>query len=98
MLVTASEPDYNTSLGLSIGALFLVLAGVAAIGRWWAIGIVSVFSGLLTVAAIGQLLDRIESGSTSQLLTVLTFQSLTLTAATAGLIAATRAYRASHAS
>lgn len=98
MLVTALEPEYNTAVGLAIGLVFLAMAALAATGRWWAIGVVAVLSGLLTLAAIGQLSDRIEYGSTGAVLTVLGFQALTLTACATGLIAATRTYRASHAS
>jgi hypothetical protein len=96
MLITAIRAEYNTAVGLGIGAMFLLLAAVAATGRWWATGTVAVLSGLLTLAAIGQLSDRIESGSPGEVLTVLTFQFLTLTAATTGLIAAARAYQANH--
>jgi hypothetical protein len=94
--VTLTEPGFNTALGLGIGTAFFLLAVVAATGRWWALAVVAAVSGLLTIAAFGQLTDRIESGETGEVIRVLGFQALTATAAVAGTVSALRGYRTSH--
>lgn len=93
VVITFLEPEFNAGAGLGIGAGFLLFAGLAATGRWWALGVAAVVSGLLTLAAIGQLMDRIDSGETGEALRVVGFQVLTATAAITGAIAAVRSYR-----
>lgn len=94
--MTLTEPEFNTATGLGIGVAFFLLAGLAATGRWWALAVVAAVSGLLTIAAIGQLTDRIESGETGEAIRVLGFQALTATATVAGTVSAVRGYRTSH--
>lgn len=94
MVMTALEHGHNTTLGLAIGFVFLGLAGLARIGWWWVVGLVALVSALLTLAAIGQLMERLGDGSIGDVLAVLAFQSLTLTASVTGSIVATRAYGA----
>ena len=94
IVITILEPEFNTAAGLGIGAGFFLFAGLAATGRWWALGVTAIVSGLLTLAAIGQLTDRIAEGETGQTVRVLGFQLLTLTATIGGGVAALRSYGA----
>ena len=90
IVASAMESGYNTAVGMAVGGILLGLAGLAALGRWWSLGLVALISGLLALAAIGQLLDRIEEGATAEMMRVLAFQALMLTASVASAIAAVR--------
>lgn len=93
IVITLMEPDFNTAVGMGIGAAFFLLAALAATGRGWAFGVVPLISALLTVAAVGQLMDRFESGETGEAFRVLAFMALTATAAIAGTVSAVGSYR-----
>lgn len=94
IVITILEPEFNTAAGLGVGTGSFLFAGLAATGRWWPLGVTAIVSGLLTVAAIGQLTDRIAEGGTGQTVRVLGFQLLTLTATVASGVAGVRAYGA----
>jgi hypothetical protein len=90
IVASAMESGYNTAVGMAIGGVLLGLAALAALGRWWSLGVVALVSGLLVLAAIGQLMDRINDGATGEIMRVLAFQALLVAASVTSAIAAVR--------
>jgi len=87
-----SDDGYNT-FALILELLLLALALLAFTGRWWALGIAGLLSGLLgvyTSIGVGGSLETYEAG---QILFASLFVASTLGAAVSGLVGAVRQIR-----